>query len=100
MASGFGLTGAWDSARFPEDVKRWSDDVSQDPGGEAGGSAVLRIADMRMYAQKPSSQSGLAELELLFPNAGAVTVTLEGNGRLGWDRRQRGCEPAVGCSVL
>jgi hypothetical protein len=55
------------SARFPEDVARWSDDVAQDPPEKLAG-ALLRIADMRMYAQKPSSQQGRAELEVLFPS--------------------------------
>jgi diguanylate cyclase (GGDEF)-like protein len=61
------IDGSMGSARFPEDVARWSDDVAKDPAEKLGG-AMLRIADMRMYAQKPSSQAGLAELEMLFPS--------------------------------
>jgi diguanylate cyclase (GGDEF)-like protein len=60
------IDGSMGSARFPEDVARWSDDVAQDPPEKLAG-ALLRIADMRMYAQKPSSQQGRAELEMLFP---------------------------------
>ncbi len=60
------IDGSLGAARFPEDVARWSDDVSQDPAEKLAG-AMLRIADMRMYKQKPSSQAGLAELETLFP---------------------------------
>jgi diguanylate cyclase (GGDEF)-like protein len=60
------IDGSMGSARFPEDVARWSDDVAQDPAEKLAG-ALLRIADLRMYAQKPSSQAGLAELEMLFP---------------------------------
>jgi hypothetical protein len=62
------IDGSMGSARFPEDVARWSDDVAQDPADKLAG-AMLRIADMRMYKQKPSSQEGLAELEILFPGA-------------------------------
>ena len=61
------IDGSMGSARFPEDVARWSDDLSQDPPEKLAG-ALLRIADMRMYAQKPSSQQGRAELEMLFPS--------------------------------
>jgi diguanylate cyclase (GGDEF)-like protein len=61
------IDGSMGAARFPEDVARWSDDVAQDPAEKLAG-ALLRIADMRMYAQKPSSQQGLAELEMLFPS--------------------------------
>lgn len=61
------VDGSMGSARFPEDVARWSDDVAQDPPEKLAG-ALLRIADMRMYAQKPSSQQGRAELEMLFPS--------------------------------
>jgi diguanylate cyclase (GGDEF)-like protein len=61
------VDGSMGSARFPEDVARWSDDVAQDPPEKLAG-ALLRIADMRMYAQKPSSQQGRAELEVLFPS--------------------------------
>jgi diguanylate cyclase (GGDEF)-like protein len=60
------IDGSMGSARFPEDVARWSDDVGADPAEKLAG-ALLRIADMRMYAHKPSSQQGLAELEMLFP---------------------------------
>ena len=60
------VDGSMGSARFPEDVARWSDDVTQDSADRLAG-AMLRIADLRMYAQKPSSQAGLAELETLFP---------------------------------
>jgi diguanylate cyclase (GGDEF)-like protein len=60
------VDGSMGSARFPEDVARWSDDVAQDPAEKLAG-ALLRIADLRMYQQKPSSQAGLAELEMLFP---------------------------------
>ncbi len=60
------IDGSMGSAKFPEDVARWSDDVAQDPAEKLAG-ALLRIADMRMYAQKPSSKAGLAELETLFP---------------------------------
>ena len=62
----FWIDGSMGSAKFPEDVARWSDDVAQDPAEKLAG-ALLRIADMRMYAQKPSTQAGLAELETLFP---------------------------------
>jgi diguanylate cyclase (GGDEF)-like protein len=61
------VDGSMGSARFPEDVARWSDDVAQDPPEKLAG-ALLRIADMRMYAQKPSSFEGRAELEMLFPS--------------------------------
>jgi diguanylate cyclase (GGDEF)-like protein len=61
------IDGSLGSARFPEDVARWSDDVAKDPAEKLAG-ALLRIADMRMYAHKPSSQQGLAELEMLFPS--------------------------------
>ena len=61
------VDGSMGAARFPEDVARWSDDVAQDPAEKLAG-ALLRIADMRMYAQKPSSKQGLAELEVLFPS--------------------------------
>jgi diguanylate cyclase (GGDEF)-like protein len=62
------IDGSMGSARFPEDVARWSDDVAQDTADKLAG-AMLRIADMRMYQQKPSSREGLAELEILFPGA-------------------------------
>jgi diguanylate cyclase (GGDEF)-like protein len=61
------IDGSMGSARFPDDVARWSDDVAQDPAEKLAG-AMLRIADMRMYSQKPSSQQGRAELEVLFPS--------------------------------
>jgi len=60
------IDGSMGSAKFPDDVARWSDDVAQDPAEKLAG-ALLRIADMRMYAHKPSSRQGLAELEQLFP---------------------------------
>jgi diguanylate cyclase (GGDEF)-like protein len=60
------IDGSLGAARFPDDVARWCDDVSQDSAEKLAG-AMLRIADMRMYAQKPSSKAGLAELETLFP---------------------------------
>ena len=60
------VDGSMGTARFPEDVARWSDDVSQDPAEKLAG-AMLRIADMKMYRQKPSSKKNGAELEQLFP---------------------------------
>jgi len=61
------IDGSLGAARFPEDVARWSDDVAQDPPEKLAG-ALLRISDLRMYAQKPSSKAGLADLEMLFPS--------------------------------
>ena len=60
------IDGSMGAARFPDDVARWSDDVGRDTSERLAG-ALLRIADLRMYAQKPSSKAGLAELETLFP---------------------------------
>jgi diguanylate cyclase len=61
------IDGSLGAARFPDDVARWSDDVGQDPPDKLAG-ALLRISDLRMYAQKPSSKAGLADLEMLFPS--------------------------------
>ncbi len=60
------VDGSFGVACYPDDLARWSQNLQLD-SAERLSAALLRIADMRMYAQKPRSREPGAELEMLFP---------------------------------